>query len=154
MNCQNFETLAAELARGALVETSARDDARAHAEACRTCAARLADERALAAGLRAFAESERDLQAPARVEAALLAAFRAHVKDGATRDADALDTTTRHAFTRDASTNPRASEVGARATARSLRWFPRWAQGAAVAAASALLVFGLYGLFVKRAGVV
>ncbi|HYN86831.1 MAG TPA: hypothetical protein VER32_16395, partial [Pyrinomonadaceae bacterium] len=138
MNCQTFATLAPELARGALVETGARDAARAHADACRPCAARLGDERALAGGLRTLARAGGEAEEHARVEAALLAAFRARDWNG---DAS-----------RDAATT-RAAEVTTGATVRSLRWFPRWAQGAAVAAASALLVFGLYGLFVKRAGV-
>jgi hypothetical protein len=137
MNCQNFETHAAELARGALVEASARDAARAHADACTLCAARLADERALSAGLRAFADTARASEAPARVEAALLASFRAR------------------AWNDDAPTRPsveavRAFDVKRDAPPSALRWFPRWAQGAAVAAASALLVVGLYALAASR----
>jgi hypothetical protein len=54
-----------------------RAAAQAHSEACDTCAARLADERALSTGLRALAEGMKTAEAPARVEASLLAAFRA-----------------------------------------------------------------------------
>jgi hypothetical protein len=58
------------------MEADARDKAMAHCEGCPMCAARLADQRALAAGLRAMAALDASLQAPQRVEDALVAAFR------------------------------------------------------------------------------
>lgn len=77
MNCQHFESIMGDFARGLPLEARAREEAGAHEEGCARCAARLADERALSAGLRGMAASDRDAEAPPRVEAALLAAFRA-----------------------------------------------------------------------------
>ena len=76
MNCQNFETVVGDLARGVPLEARARVEARAHEASCARCAARLADESALSSGLRALAASASELAAPPRVEADLLAAFR------------------------------------------------------------------------------
>jgi len=77
MNCLEFESQIEILARGALADARTRAAAEAHGESCGTCAARLADERALSVGLRALAAGMKDAEAPARVEAALLSAFRA-----------------------------------------------------------------------------
>jgi hypothetical protein len=77
MNCQEFENSFEALAPGALTDARGRAEALAHEKACAPCAARLADERALSTGLRALASGMKDATAPARVEAALLAAFRA-----------------------------------------------------------------------------
>lgn len=77
MNCQEFESRVDTLARGALADARLLADASAHEEACAACAAALADERALSTGLRALATGMKGAEAPARVEAALLAAFRA-----------------------------------------------------------------------------
>ena len=77
MNCQEFESNLEGLARGALTDSRARAEASAHEEACQRCAARLADERALTSSLRALASSMKEAQTPARVEAALVAEFRA-----------------------------------------------------------------------------
>ena len=79
MNCLEFESQLEVLARGALLEARTRSAAEAHEETCAACAARLADERALSGGLRALASGMKGAQAPARVEAALGAAFRANV---------------------------------------------------------------------------
>ena len=76
MNCQNFETIINDLARDQMMDAMARDSALAHASACARCAARLADERMLTAGLRRLAASANAEEAPARVEARLLAALR------------------------------------------------------------------------------
>jgi len=76
MNCQDFETSVMDLARDQMMEAAARERALAHAQACAQCALRLADERALTAGLRTLAASEAAQETPARVEAALLTAFR------------------------------------------------------------------------------
>lgn len=76
MKCQEFRSNVDGLARGALLDARTRDAADAHEEACDTCAARLADERALTAGLRALAASMSDASAPARAEVSLLSAFR------------------------------------------------------------------------------
>ncbi|MDT4952987.1 MAG: hypothetical protein QOJ02_1125 [Acidobacteriota bacterium] len=76
MNCRNFEATITELARGQMLEARAREDALAHVEVCKHCATRYADEQALTAGLRAVAASASLVETPARVEAALLSAFR------------------------------------------------------------------------------
>jgi len=80
MNCQDFESVMLDVARSTAMDAAARSFVLDHAEACMRCRARLADERALTAGLRAAAAvASSDCAAPeppARVEAALLAAFR------------------------------------------------------------------------------
>ena len=76
MNCQEFEITVNDLAQAELMNADVREPHLAHAKTCVACAARLADERALAAGLRAFAADSEGKDAPPRIEAALLAAFR------------------------------------------------------------------------------
>jgi hypothetical protein len=77
MNCHDFEKLALALARNSLLDATARDQGLIHTEVCSRCAARLAEERTLLARLRAVAEDMAGEDPPARVDAALLAAFRA-----------------------------------------------------------------------------
>jgi hypothetical protein len=76
MNCQDFEKIINELAREQMMEATERTSGLAHAEECVRCAARLRDERALSGGLRSLALSAERSEAPARVEALLLKAFR------------------------------------------------------------------------------
>lgn len=76
MNCQDFEVIVDDLARGEMMEVSARDGALAHADACLPCARRLATERLLVADLRALAEADELEEAPLRLELPLVAAFR------------------------------------------------------------------------------
>jgi hypothetical protein len=76
MNCQEFEASINDLARDQIMDAASRTRALAHSEGCAECAARLADERMLSAGLRYLAASASTEQAPARIESALLAAFR------------------------------------------------------------------------------
>ncbi|HKS43325.1 MAG TPA: hypothetical protein VJX74_22110 [Blastocatellia bacterium] len=76
MNCQNFENTINDLARDQIMDAMVRDSALKHASACARCAVRLADERMLTAGLRGLATSAGAEEAPARVEARLLAALR------------------------------------------------------------------------------
>src|SRR5687767_10615915 len=76
MNCQEFEASIDDLARDQIMDAASRARALAHSEGCAECAARLADERMLSAGLRYLAASASTEQAPARIESALLAAFR------------------------------------------------------------------------------
>ena len=78
MNCQEFLSNIDGLARGALLDARTRDAAVVHEESCDVCASRLADERALTAGLRALAATMREAETPARAESALLSAFRSH----------------------------------------------------------------------------
>ena len=75
MNCHDLEAVAGDLARGHLMDAAQREKALAHAASCACCASRLADERALTDGLRFVANAANE-ETPARVEAALLAAFR------------------------------------------------------------------------------
>ncbi len=84
MSCRNVETIITELARGQMLEARAKEDALAHLETCQRCAARFADEQTLTNGLRAVSVSAASMETPARVEAALLSAFR----QGATAPAD------------------------------------------------------------------
>jgi hypothetical protein len=76
MNCQDFESVAFELARAQSVDARARDAATAHAEACGVCAGRLRRERALTDALREVGAATCEAGAPPRVEVALLDAFR------------------------------------------------------------------------------
>jgi len=77
MNFHDFEKLALGLARNSLLDATARDQGLIHTEGCASCAARLAEERALLARLRAVAVEMAGEEPPARVDALLLAAFRA-----------------------------------------------------------------------------
>lgn len=86
MNCQEFESRVETLARGALADARLVTEAAAHEEACAACAVRLADQRALTTGLRALASGMRSAEAPARVESALLAAFRARAASAGVED--------------------------------------------------------------------
>lgn len=76
MNCQEFERTVNDLARETVLEATQRVNGLAHAEACESCAARLADERSLTVGLRSLSASMHETKAPQRLEATLLAAFR------------------------------------------------------------------------------
>ncbi|MDQ3686301.1 MAG: hypothetical protein M3430_11995, partial [Acidobacteriota bacterium] len=78
MNCQLFETVVIDLARSSVTDAAARESGLNHAETCSRCATRLADERALTAGLRSVAAMGTEANVPSpRLESALLAAFRA-----------------------------------------------------------------------------
>lgn len=77
MSCQDFEFVSVELARGSLIDAAARESALAHAAACAPCGERLRRGRALSVALREVSAAMRDREAPAGIEAVLLAAFRA-----------------------------------------------------------------------------
>ena len=68
MNCQEFWDAYPELADSR--------EAHSHAAECEACARRMAEQKALAAGLRAAAVEWRATEAPERVEHGLVAAFR------------------------------------------------------------------------------
>ena len=55
MNCQKFEILVSELARGQMMAAKQRAEALAHSDACVDCAARLQDEQMLTLGLQSLA---------------------------------------------------------------------------------------------------
>jgi hypothetical protein len=76
MNCQEIEAIVTDLARNSAIEVEARDRALAHLRECRQCSSRLAAEKCLTEGLRAWAAASTEEQAPPRVEEKLRAAFR------------------------------------------------------------------------------
>lgn len=77
MNCQKFETVVSELARGQMMAAEQRGEALAHSDACEDCAMRLRDEQMLTRGLHSLAAEMESLEAPANIEANVLMAFRA-----------------------------------------------------------------------------
>src|SRR5688500_12333294 len=76
MNCQRFENVVSELARGQMMAAEQHGEALAHSDACESCAARLRDEKILTGGLRSLASEMNQLEAPDEVEVKLLEAFR------------------------------------------------------------------------------
>src|SRR4051794_27260297 len=76
MNCKNFEAVISDLAREQMLEAHAHEDALSHVEECVECARMLEDERALTRGLRSLAASMEKWEAPAALEASLVAKFR------------------------------------------------------------------------------
>lgn len=85
MNCENFETIVNDLARVKVMDAVARERGLAHAETCERCAARLAKERSLTAGLRALSACDERNAEPDNVEAALIEAFRAQASSSSAR---------------------------------------------------------------------
>ncbi len=77
MNCQTFETLITDLVRNGPGEEGSRSAALAHARSCARCAARLAGEQRLSDVIQLAAAEA--VEAPAHVETAVLAAYRARV---------------------------------------------------------------------------
>ncbi len=77
MNCQKFESVVSELARGQMMAAEQRSEALAHSDLCDDCSARLSDEQMLTLGLQSLAADMESLEAPSAVEAKLLEAFRA-----------------------------------------------------------------------------
>lgn len=77
MNCQKFESVVSELARGQMMAAELRGEALAHSVACEDCATRLRDEEMLTRGLHSLAAEMESLEAPAMIEANLMMAFRA-----------------------------------------------------------------------------
>ncbi len=76
MNCQKFESVVPDLARGQMMEAELRNDALAHSSECDACSSRLRSEESLTRGLHALAVEMSSLEAPQSVETRLLAAFR------------------------------------------------------------------------------
>lgn len=76
MTCRDFDEIVHGAARLELLDVAMREEAFEHARQCSACAGRLAAARALAETVADYAESSRNQQAPPRVEAVLLAAFR------------------------------------------------------------------------------
>jgi len=76
MNCSEFEACLVDLVADRMPADLVRAEARSHASTCSRCAARLAEEQRLMAGLRTWAKRAQHETAPAHVEAALLTRFR------------------------------------------------------------------------------
>jgi hypothetical protein len=76
MDCRYFESILDDLERDTPMSAAVRSEALQHAESCGYCRARLAAARVLSLELRALAREDEKLEAPAGVEASLLAAFR------------------------------------------------------------------------------
>jgi len=76
MNCQKFESVAGEFARGQMMEAELRSEAIAHTSECSTCASLMRDEEMLTGGLRSLAANMSSLEASSSGEARLLNAFR------------------------------------------------------------------------------
>jgi hypothetical protein len=81
MNCREFEDIVNDIARAKIIDAASRAAGMAHAGICEQCASRLADERALSAGLKSLAACDEGKTAPASVEAVLLEAFRARASN-------------------------------------------------------------------------
>ncbi len=77
MNCKDVEKLVRALARHQIMDRLLGEQSLVHTAHCKQCAARLMEERALLAGVRAVVSEINQEEAPARVETALLEAFRA-----------------------------------------------------------------------------
>lgn len=138
MKCQEFQTNVDGLARGALSDARTRDAAAAHEAECEPCAARLADERALTAGLRALAASMRESEAPARAEAELLSAFKSRAAAAASVEGAAGTVSTSHAPSNPSNVVALSEHAGA----KQLSWVKTVAV-AAMAAAAAVALFML-----------
>jgi len=76
MNCQSFDIVAGEVARGKLTEESVRTEAMAHTALCEPCSMRLREEQDLAVALSELAAQMQAERAPERVEEGLVAEFR------------------------------------------------------------------------------
>ncbi len=76
MNCQEFDQIVNELAQPESAELALSKKGLAHAATCQSCAARLANFRALAGGLKALAATNESHSASIQTEELLLAAFR------------------------------------------------------------------------------
>jgi hypothetical protein len=121
MNCREFSEQAAELARARMIEAGVRERALAHAKGCAACAERLRGEQSLTSALRLLAEGAAGAEAPARVESALLAAFRERREE--------------------AGAGAAAAVVPARVSAARFQSWPRRAVACGAIAASLVLAF-------------
>lgn len=76
MNCRDFDEILFELANDRMTDELGPRETLEHVRFCSGCAARLAEELALSAQLRALAAADLERAAPDRVETDLRAAFR------------------------------------------------------------------------------
>jgi hypothetical protein len=77
MNCQRFEDIVGDIARGQMMEADVRRAALSHSDDCLTCGQRLLDEQALTRGLKALSSQMMSLSPSRQVEARLREAMRA-----------------------------------------------------------------------------
>jgi hypothetical protein len=85
MSCHTLREELTDVARGRDVGRGTVAAVESHVEHCASCRGRFMHERRLSEGLRALAESTRDMTAPAALEAQLLEAFAARHADPAAR---------------------------------------------------------------------
>jgi hypothetical protein len=76
MTCREFDEIVHAFVRMELLDVNLREAALEHAAHCELCSERLADATALAEASEAMARNWRNEEAPAHVEAGLLASFR------------------------------------------------------------------------------
>ncbi|PWT89347.1 MAG: hypothetical protein C5B55_11555 [Blastocatellia bacterium] len=76
MNCQRFEELVSELARGQIMDADLQRDALDHERECRECMLRLNAEEHLTRGLHALKLEMESVSAPMALESHLVEAFR------------------------------------------------------------------------------
>ena len=76
MNCQKFEEVVGELARGQMMETYVRSTALGHVEECARCGQRLRDEQALTRGLRLMSHHMASMSPSCEIETRLRAVMR------------------------------------------------------------------------------
>ena len=76
MNCTEFESVVADIARSVLMDAVSRREGLAHATGCERCGRRLVNEQALSGLLAVAAAEDMGRTAPPAVEKALLPAFR------------------------------------------------------------------------------
>jgi hypothetical protein len=85
MTCREFDEVVHRIVRMELLDVNLREAALEHTVRCRDCAERMAEATALAEATETVGRTMRDEQAPARVEAAVLAGFRSHHRRAAWR---------------------------------------------------------------------
>lgn len=96
MNCHEFEKSVLALARNRLLDAATRKQSLIHTESCERCAARMAEEQALLARMRAVVAELAEEEPPARLDAALLAAFRAQTATAASSTVVSRQSRARH----------------------------------------------------------
>ena len=79
MNCQRFEEVVSEVARGQMMDAELRSAALAHSDDCVSCTARLRDEQSLTRGLRALSAQMQTLGPRPDIESQLRSAMRQNV---------------------------------------------------------------------------
>jgi hypothetical protein len=81
MNCKDFESMVHEIVSGRVSDKTKQLEALEHAGHCLWCALRFDEETKLTESLQAFAKAHQVQRAPARVEEALVQAFRERTRE-------------------------------------------------------------------------